>query len=274
MLDVMMMLVASAEDEAALRAAQALERAHDAALSALVFDKPIPAESLAGVVQSGIWTLSAPVDAPPRKADEAARLMWGFSRFARRPSIRAVAVVDGAAADHPGIAARCANLTLMLRPWGAGEETLRRSMFESALYESGRPVLLVPPRWRGPVLGAVVLVAWDGSREATRAVADAAFLFDKAERVVFLTVETGARPGPSAQDMAVMVRRRGVQCHVRSARDPGESVDQVLMREAEAIGADLIVMGAYGHARMHEMIFGGVTRAMVRSSRIPLFLSR
>jgi nucleotide-binding universal stress UspA family protein len=272
--DVLIMVLSNREDEAVLSAAQLLEKQHDANISALLFTKAMPADSPTGVLYAGIWTNSAPLVEQPRERDEAAWLLRRFSCFARRPSIKRIEVVDGAAADHPGIDARRASLTVMLRPAGTHNETLRRSMFESALYESGRPVMLVPRGWRGASIGSAVLVAWDGSREATRAVADAAFLFAKAERVVFLTVENGAHHGPSARELADSVRRAGAQCCFRSVSDPRQSVDYLLLREAVAIGADLIVMGGYGHARVHEMIFGGVTRSMARSSPIPLFISR
>ncbi|HET9230922.1 MAG TPA: universal stress protein [Vitreimonas sp.] len=269
-----MMVLSNREDEAVVSAAQLLEKQHDALISALLFTKAMPAESPTGVVYAGIWTVSAPLSDRPKQRDDAARLLQRFSGFARRPSIKRIEVTDGAAADHPGIDARRASMTVMLRPAGAHDETLRRSMFESVLYESGRPVMLVPRGWRAAGIGSTVLVAWDGSREATRAAADAAFLFAKAERVIFLTVENGSHYGPSARDLVESLRRTGVQSYLRSVSDPRQSVDYLLLREAVAMGADLIVMGGYGHARVHEMIFGGVTRSMVRSSPIPLFISR
>jgi len=274
LIDVLVMVLSNREDEAVLSAAQLLEKRHDANISALLFTKAVPAESPAGVVYAGVWTVAAPPSERPKEPDQASWLLRGFSGFARRPPVKRIEVVDGAAADHPGIDARRASMTVMLRPAGARDETLRRSMFESALYESGRPVMLVPRGWRGASIGGTVLVAWDGSREATRAVADAAFLFAKAERVVFLTIENGAHQGPSARELVDNIRRTGAQCQLRSVSDPRQSVDYLLLREAVAIGADLIVMGGYGHARVHEMIFGGVTRSMVRSSPIPLFISR
>lgn len=270
MLDILIMVLDHSEDDAVLAAAHALEDEHGATASALLFARRTVAQS---AVEAGVWVL-APPQPVPSEACEISSFGRRFARFGRVPSIRRIEVNDGAAADRPGVEARRATLTLMLRPAGARDETLRRSMFESVLYESGRPVVLVPRGWSETGLGRTILVAWDGSREATRAVADAAFLFPKAESVVFLTVETGSRCGPVGREMARSIRRGGVRCHVRSVSDARQSVDYLLIREALALGADLIVMGGYGHARVHEMIFGGVTRAMVRSSPVPLFISR
>jgi nucleotide-binding universal stress UspA family protein len=266
--DVVIMMLSASEDEPVLAAAKLLEARHNARIAALVFTKAVEASEVMGAVHAGVWA-TPPVQITHDRPDECARLAKKLRRFAHPVPVKQIEIVDGAGADRAGIEARRSNLTLMLQP-GGRDLSFRRTMFESVLYESGRPVLLTPPRWAGAGFDSIV-VAWDGSREVTRAVADAWPLLAAAAHVVFLTVEAEEAP---AAEIVARLRTGGVQCQHRTLPGRRSAIDEVLLRESEAVGADLIVMGGYGHARLHEMLFGGVTRSMVRASPVPLLLSR
>lgn len=267
-LDVVLMMLSASEDEPVLAAAKVLEGKHDARISALVFTKAVEASEVTGAVYAGIWA-TPPVQITRDRPDECLRIAKKLHRFSAAAPLKQIEIVDGAGGDRAGVEARRANLAVMLQPSGR-DLSFRRTMFESVLYESGRPVLLTPPRWNGDVFDSIV-VAWDGSREVTRAVADAWPLLAAAAHVVFLTVEAEEAP---AADIVTRLRRGGVQCQHRTLPSHRSAVDEVLLHESKAVGADLVVMGGYGHARLHEMLFGGVTRSMVRASPIPLLLSR
>lgn len=162
----------------------------------------------------------------------------------------------------------------MMRPGG---DNWRIAVFEGVLFGSGRPVLLVPPSWKGLELGRNVVVAWNGKREAARALADAAPLLDKADLVTIMTVDAqpsvdGVGPAPGA-DIAAHLARRGLRVEVRNLDGLGRDSSDILMEGAARIGADLIVMGGYGRARLREWIFGGVTRAVIENAQVPVFMS-
>lgn len=270
--DVLAMIVSTREDEPVLAAAAQLATAHAATVSALLFDKA-PEPSEAGAVYAGLWVL-APEAPRSTSKDEMSALARRLREAPGRVSVKRIQVAIGADIDRAGLEARRADITIMLQPRGGRDAAFRRAMFESVLYESGRPVLLVPPGWRGAVLGKTILIAWDGSREATRAVADAQRMLTGAERVLVFEVNVGPGAGLPAAELVARLRRLGLQCHYRSVLGSRAEVDSLLLREAEAISADLIVMGGYGHARLQELLFGGVTRSMIRTSSVPTFISR
>lgn len=273
--DVLAMVVSTRTDEPVLTVAGLLEDSHAASISVVLFEKaPEPSESM-GAVYAGIWAAPPSLNGPRKPGNgELARLTRRLQKMSGRVPVKRIEVLDGSVADRAGLEARRVNLTIILQPSGARDEAFRRAMFESVLYESGRPVLLVPTRWVAETLGKTILIAWDGSREVTRAVADAEGLLAKSERVLVLEVDVGSREGLPAGEVVARLRRQGLQCHHRSVQGCRAEVDALLIREAQAIGADMIVMGGYGHPRLHEMLFGGVTRSMVRRSPLPLFISR
>lgn len=146
---------------------------------------------------------------------------------------------------------------------------------ERLALESGRPVLVVPNRGeRQGIPGRHVVIAWNGSREAARAAFDALPLLTRADVVDILSVEEGQmRDGPAAETLAASLARHGVPARAEHLRANGRDVAEVLLSRAETLGADLVVMGAYGHSRWREYVFGGVTRAMSRHMTLPILLS-
>lgn len=148
---------------------------------------------------------------------------------------------------------------------------------ERLALETGRPVLVVPYAGTFGEIGKRVVIAWSGKRESARAVFDAMPLLKGADAVTLLCVagrgadgEPGAIPGT---EIAATLARHGVKVTIqKSIADEISVADDILSRCAD-LGADLLVMGAYGHSRLREMVFGGVTRHIVRHMTVPTLLS-
>jgi nucleotide-binding universal stress UspA family protein len=146
---------------------------------------------------------------------------------------------------------------------------------ESLLLSSGVPFLLLPEHWTGATAEHIV-VAWNASREARRAIADALPLLVSALSVTILVVDPhknsrhGEEPGA---DVALYLSRHGVKVAVERVQSNGDPVADVILGFAGRHNSDLIVVGAYSHARAAEIIFGGVTRRLLRDVAIPLLIA-
>ena len=143
--------------------------------------------------------------------------------------------------------------------------------------EAGRPVLVLPYIGAGKTLGKNVMVAWNGSREATRAVNDALPLLERAVKVSVLAVnprDGGGDHGdvPSA-DISLHLARHGVKTEATQTVSNEIDVADVILSRIADTGCDLLVMGAYGHSRMRELMMGGVTRDILKHMTVPLLLS-
>jgi nucleotide-binding universal stress UspA family protein len=150
-----------------------------------------------------------------------------------------------------------------------------RSLPEDLALAVGRPVLVVPRYGTFPTVGERVLVAWNGSREATRAVNDALPLLQRAAKVTVLSVEPEGAEGrrmPGA-DIALHLARHGVKVDASETPAADIAVGDVLLSYAADRGIDLIVSGAYGHSRMREVVLGGVTRHLLQHMTVPVLLS-
>ena len=149
---------------------------------------------------------------------------------------------------------------------------------EQVLFAAGRPVLVVPHAGSFESLGRRVLVGWNASREAARAVADALPILAAAESVTVLAVDPDASPNPQGGG----ARRRHRAAFGAAWRDgEGRARDraddtpdaEVLLNKASELAADLIVVGAYGHSRLREMVLGGVTRTLLQRMTVPVLMS-
>jgi nucleotide-binding universal stress UspA family protein len=175
--------------------------------------------------------------------------------------------------------ARCADLVVGGQDDPNDSESFIADHFpETLVMSAGRPVLLIPNVGVFPTLGANVMVAWNGSREATRAVHDALPLLRRAQKTTIVTLnglkgELRANRIPGS-DIALVLARQGVKAEVceLDGIDDVPVGDMLLSRIAE-LGADLVVMGAYGHARWQELVMGGATRSMLASMTVPVLMS-
>jgi len=180
-------------------------------------------------------------------------------------------VVDAAIAH-----ARCSDLFVLGQDNGSGAG-FGTALVSNVLLSSGRPTLVVPRVGAPATLAENVLVAWDGGREAARAIGDAIPLLARAKRVDVVSVDDAAEPAVSDRLADARLRawlgRHGVAVDIarQEARDVGIG-DWLLSRAADA-ASDLVVMGGYGHARMRELVLGGATRTMLRSLTVPVFMA-
>ncbi|WP_244851464.1 universal stress protein [Caballeronia sp. SL2Y3] len=149
---------------------------------------------------------------------------------------------------------------------------------ETLVMSAGRPVLLIPYTGFFATIGTHAMVAWDGSREATRAVHDALPLLKAAERVTVATIDTASDHAQEERihgaDIAACIARHGVSVEVSSNKAPSDmQAGEMLLSRAADIGADLVVMGGYGHARWQELVLGGATRTFLASMTVPVLMS-
>ncbi|MGQ9371389.1 universal stress protein [Azospirillum sp. A39] len=143
---------------------------------------------------------------------------------------------------------------------------------ESALLGAARPLLLAAQAPTGPV-GTSVALAWNGNTEAARAVAGAMPFLRKADTVHVLTAETAVTDAATGRRIAEYLAWHGINARLTIVKSGSEPVGQTLMNKATEIGADLFVMGGYGHSRMREMILGGVTRHVLNHAGLPVLMA-
>ena len=154
---------------------------------------------------------------------------------------------------------------------------LNRTLVEEVVLQSARPTLIVPYAGRFETLGSTVMVAWDDSREAARAVADALPLLRRAGRVHVLGWnEQGAADALlrlRLEAVQTWLKHHGIAAHVHLEGTEIDIADAMLSRAAD-LGADLIVMGAYGHVRWIQRMLGGATSGLLASMTVPVLMSR
>ena len=186
-------------------------------------------------------------------------------------------IAEGPEAD-PALHARYVDLTILgqLDP-DRGETEMIRPRPEQVTLASGRPILVVPYAGRFETVGRRVLIGWNATREAARAVNDAMPLLAAAEAVTVLTIDP--REGPDGHgelpgaDISLHLARHGVKAEIERTVSADLPVGDVLLSRAADLGADLLVMGAYGHSRARELLLGGATRSLLRSMTVPVLMS-
>jgi nucleotide-binding universal stress UspA family protein len=156
------------------------------------------------------------------------------------------------------------------------EGPVARQLLEALLLESGRPALVVPCAGNFATVGTRVLVAWNGSREAARALHEALPLMAGA-RARVLSAHAAREPRADATPVSHAVHvleRQGVAVEVEHGPGGGDlAIGEQILSRASDFGADLIVMGAYGHGRLRELVLGGVTRVVLESMTVPVLFS-
>jgi nucleotide-binding universal stress UspA family protein len=154
---------------------------------------------------------------------------------------------------------------------------LQASFTDEMVLSAGRPVLCIPSAGEFATIGERVLVAWDGSREAARAVTDALPFLTRARKVDIAIFNPEKLPlaGESEPGAALVeyLACHGVSAHLAIQRKAGEAIGERLLSLAYDLSADLLVMGAYGHSRTRELILGGVTRTIRESMTLPVLLA-
>lgn len=161
---------------------------------------------------------------------------------------------------------------LIVLPQPGALPKMPESVFETALFDSGRPILVVPPAATNMV-GTRILFAWNGSTESARAISLAMPVMAGAEAIEVLSVEGAMVPGPTSAEIAESLRSHGLNVTSQHVKPGAKSAGQTIIDRAQSLGADLIVKGAYTQSRLRQMIFGGVTRDLILSSPLPVLFS-
>ncbi|MGE0740115.1 MAG: universal stress protein [Hyphomonadaceae bacterium] len=276
--DILVIVSDAAADEPALALGEALANQCADCHLAAAFLTPLPDEPLAyePTVVAGVWAEllgRARQDAEVERKRVEARL----KQSAKASELRNAEALSRDLGRVAAVHARYADVAVMTRPVeGAGAE-LREEIIEGVLFHSGRPALIAPPAWRGGGIGKRVVVAWDASREATRALSEAQSILDKAEKITVVTVDAkpkmfghGDQPGAN---IAAHLSRRGLPADVRNVDSMGRSASEAILSEAQTLDADLVVMGGYAHSRLRELVFGGATRELLRTATVPLLMA-
>jgi nucleotide-binding universal stress UspA family protein len=274
-----LVIVAEAEaDEPALALGEALARQCADCHIAAAFLTALPDEPLAyePTVVAGVW--AELLGRARQEADaERQRVEARLNQFERKYGLRNAEALSRDLGRVAAVHARYADVAVMTRPSDGPGAELREEIVEGVLFHSGRPALIAPPGWKGPSIGKRVVVAWDASREATRALSEADDLLEFAEAVTVVTVDAkpkmfghGDQPGAN---IAAHLSRRGLPAEVRNVDSMGRSASQAILEEARALDADLVVMGGYAHSRLRELVFGGATRELLRSADVPLLMA-
>jgi nucleotide-binding universal stress UspA family protein len=179
--------------------------------------------------------------------------------------------------DEIVVAVRCADLSIVGQPDIDNDRTgFQKRLVENVLLGGGAPLLVVPRGVLTNDTGTNVLIAWDGGREASRAIRDAMPLLTTALQVTVISVVEphAARDGSRTLDtLRAYLATHRVDARFKRREAVNTDATEHLLSEAANIGADLIVMGGYGHPRLRELVLGGVTRRMLDSMTIPVLIS-
>jgi nucleotide-binding universal stress UspA family protein len=174
--------------------------------------------------------------------------------------------------------ARYADLSVMTAPkQGADDGAIARTFFSALLFESGRPVLVVPTHHPAEVPLRHVVIAWKPTREATRALHDSLTLLKGATSIdvvivdpVISDMDHGADPGV---DIATHLARHELRVNVVSIPRAGGTVATALLRHAAESNAQLLIAGGYGHSRLREWMLGGTTHELLQALHLPILFS-
>lgn len=167
---------------------------------------------------------------------------------------------------------RVSDVVIIARAQGENAVTTITETLEAALMDSGAP-LLVAPAGAPATVGGHVAVAWNGGLEAARAVTAAMPFLKGAEDVTILTVGAPCPPEATPEALAGYLASHGVKASIRNPEAGGESMSAALLAAAGEANADLMVMGAYTHSRLRELVFGGVTYEVLSAADIPVLMA-
>ena len=276
--DILVIVAEAQADEPALALGEALAGQCSDSHLAAAFLTPLPDEPLAyePTVVAGVW---AELLGRARQEAEAERkkVEARLGQSARRTELRSAEALSRDLGRVAAVHARYADVTVMTRPSDGPGAELREEIIEGVLFHSGRPALIAPPGWKSGTIGKRVVVAWDASREATRALSEAQSLLDRSDQITVVTVDAkpkmfghGDQPGAN---IAAHLSRRGLKAEVRNVDSMGRSASAAILEEAQTLNADLVVMGGYAHSRLRELVFGGATRELLRTATVPLLMA-
>ncbi|GMG83472.1 universal stress protein [Paralimibaculum aggregatum] len=172
-----------------------------------------------------------------------------------------------------GDRAKFADLVVLDRPYGEGAAPSEADALEGALFDGDAPVLICPDGFDARNLAGPALIAWNGSREALRAVRRSIPLLRRATSIEIDIYDPPAYQPDPGERMATMLARQGLDVEVSLQRRGGDSTAEAMARRSMETGASLMVMGAYSHSWFREWVLGGVTREVLETVPLPILLS-
>lgn len=264
--------------EPALGAASAIASANDGHLDVLALgvDRTQVGYSYvgSGAVLLQVSLERAETDA--RDVETAARRALHARGPALRWGVEAAVAQIGALTDLVAQRARFADLVVLARPYASGRGPEAEAVVEAAMFEGQAPVLVLPENGVAQPRPKKIVIAWNQGREALAAVRRALPMLQAADRVD-ITVIDPDQHGPERSDpgglLCQMLVRHGVRAEVSVLARTLPRVSDVLNRHVRDTGADMVVMGAYGHSRFREAILGGATRNMLEQAEVPVFMA-
>jgi nucleotide-binding universal stress UspA family protein len=246
---------------------------------------------LVGVAPTGLIELPAPPEATASLGkfgalawdvlrDQAERAAQAFREACSAAGIKSFEALSDEADKSTSLVrhAHCSDLCVLTQAEpGTGDHHMAQDLVEQVVLFSARPTLILPYAGRFASIGSKVMVAWDDSRESARALSDALPLLRLAQRV---QVVSWNKPGsgdeqplrPRVDALRQWLMWQGVAADVRIETTDIHIAEAMLSRAAD-LEVDLIVMGAYGHARLTERVLGGATRGMLNSMTVPVLMS-
>src|SRR5262245_3110919 len=271
--DIVVTLSVSQPHDVAADYAMSVAAACDAHLTGVAFAyEPVLPGTAMGAIPAGIIEAGL---AEGRKAARAATERFEKARGAGASvETRILDATLVGAADLFGRLARRFDLSVTAQNEphrGSGQDLV----IEAALFQSGRPVVVVPYIQKAPLTLDRVLVGWDGSRTAARAIGDAMPLLDRAKAVEIVIVATERAHADEITGTAIArhLARHGLSVDVRRIPAGDTDVANTILSYAADCSADFLVMGAYGHSRLREWVLGGATRGILQSMTVPVLMS-
>jgi nucleotide-binding universal stress UspA family protein len=271
--DILVNLSAATKDDVT-EFAVSVARAFEAHLTAVafVYTPYVPGTLLEGAIVDIIQEHRSQIE----KAAKAA--ITRFETATRGSGLRAesrlLEASIASAAELFGHIARRFDVSVVAQP-GPDAVEPARSIVEAALFDSGRPVLIVPYIQKTPLALDRTMVCWDGSRNAARAIGDALPFLTRAKSVEVITV--AGEPAKSDElpgaDIAHHLARHGLKVEFERQVVRDVDVASTILSRAADKGSDLIVMGGYGHSRLREFLLGGATRGILASMTVPILMS-
>jgi len=271
--DLLVSLATGIRDDATLDYALSVARTFDAHAAGVAFAcEAVPPAMLVDDVPPA-W-----IEEFQKQAEDAAKAAVAkFDEAARRAGLAAEARWMTAsfvgAADVFGRIARRFDLSVA-RQAEPGKSSPAPLIIEAALFESGQPVLIVPYIQKGGINLDRVMVCWDGSRTAARAVSDAMPFLERAKTVeVAMVAERSKSDEVPGADIAQHLARHGMRVEVKQIVAPDAKTADALLSHAADASMDFLVMGGFGHSRLREFVLGGVTRSILDTMTVPTLMS-
>jgi nucleotide-binding universal stress UspA family protein len=273
--DVMVRLDGTSGDEVRLAAVNQIAEIFESHITGLFFNVLPPPPIQVSFDGADASQATKPLDAAKKAGDAIeAKVFERLTRLHRPTILRRFDVTSDDISDTAVPLARAADAFVALRPNGRSSEP--EGLIESLLFGSGRHLFVVPDELKAIAPLANIVVAWNGSRESTRALAESLPYLHQARKVSILVVESEhptAADVLKANDAVLHLRHHGIDAVKYRAIGEDDEIADVLIEECRRLDANLLVTGSYGHSRLHELLPGSTTDRILHRSPYPLLIA-